>query len=387
MTFLFGAPPGQQGIGLGRLRVLLALSTIAFGPAWLGLFRESEDHRFASLTHKAQDPENEKDPARQRQNSVKDRIQSPVLVIIWAGIFAQIVIFAVCVARLSGQTSIRAAEFCGFPNVSMTPAVVTAWCLLSLILPWFMPLMPFFMVWAWKTDPVTSWRQHVRNKKITGLIGKVTYLGYTSALCGLTERFLREDPTSLISGNQEQQWTFGQILSMVLLFPIFTGIVKHWGKMPWYPIPEFQPSHSRLTLYSHLLLNCISSFSRLIIDHGRWANLRKFIRLSDTTFLYKEHALWIDAATSSSERNQRRKTICKIRGEIRAFIEANHKSNGSTHDVVDLEEQVIKPSSLLYMDSALHVLNPEEPVHIIRKVKSFPCMTFPNPAKISTQSK
>src|SRR5271170_2472593 len=53
LLFLFGAPVGQNLIGLGRLRVVLALSTIAYGPGFLSLYRETEQHRFAPLMRKA----------------------------------------------------------------------------------------------------------------------------------------------------------------------------------------------------------------------------------------------------------------------------------------------------------------------------------------------
>jgi hypothetical protein len=55
----------------------------------------------------------------------------------------------------------------------------------------------------------------------------------------------------------------------------------------------------------------------LIVDSGRWTNLREFVRLSETAFLYKEHVLWIEAGKTPSEIKQRRK---KIWGEIRVYV-------------------------------------------------------------------
>jgi hypothetical protein len=164
---------------------------------------------------------------------------------------------------LTGQRTINAAEFCGFADVAMSPVESFGWCVLALILPFFMPFFPFLMIGMFKTHPVWAWRKHVRNKQITGYIGKATYWGYTGALCGLTERYIRSDPTILIPDNQEVQWSFGQILSIMMLIPIFVELFRHMAKMPWYPIPEFQPSNSRLTFYLHLFLDCSSRFDNV----------------------------------------------------------------------------------------------------------------------------
>jgi hypothetical protein len=261
LLFLFGAPLGQNVIGLGRLRVVLALSTIAYGPGFLCLFRSSEWHRFAPLTHKAEEQKPEKDPKLKANARIADLPFYPAILIVWTGIFASGILFAVCVSRLSGTKVIEAAEFCGFANIPMTPAESLGWCVLSLLIPWTMPFFPYFMIWIWKSDPVMSWRRHVRKKEATSIIGKAAYGGYTSTLCALTDRYISSDPSSFAPGDDELQWSFGQILSIVILFPIFVSICTHLGKMPSYPMPDFQPSDSRLTLYLKLIGNCMISIS------------------------------------------------------------------------------------------------------------------------------
>jgi hypothetical protein len=104
---------------------------------------------------------------------------------------------------------------------------------------------------------VDSWQRHVRKRNITVLVGVCIYWGYTIALCVLTEQFILSDPARLLPNNEEQQWTFGQILAVVSLLAIAANISEHLGKMPWYPVPDFEPSNSRFTLYMHLLLDCI----------------------------------------------------------------------------------------------------------------------------------
>jgi hypothetical protein len=385
LLFLFDAPPGQNLIGLGRLRVLLALSTISLGPAYLYIYRDSEAHRFAPLSHAAEETRPEKDPVFKKRNRLYDIIMSPIYVLTVLGLVAEVVIFCVCVARLSGPTTVRAAQFCGFADVAMKPAEGLAWCILSLVFPFSMPFFPFFMIAVWKTDAITSWRQHVRNKRLTGFIGKAAYWGYASALCGLTERFIHGDPATLIPGNQELEWSFGQILAIIMLLPVFLSIFIHLGRMPWYPMPDFQPSNSRLTFYLQLLLNCTLSLGKLIVDSGRWKHLREFVRLSETAFLYKEHALWIEAGNTPSEIKQRRKKICKIRGEIRAYVLTGHRERLSD-ELDDLESKSnLLPAQLLYMDSVLHTLIPEEPATKVKKVKSFPSISLGIELKVSAQ--
>jgi hypothetical protein len=112
------------------------------------------------------------------------------------------------------------------------------------------------------------------------------------------------------------------------------------------------------------------------------------MRLSETAFIYKEHALWIEEGERTSVIKARRKLICKIRAQIREYIEVGDaKAVGTTDVVVDVEaKSIIKPSSLLYMDAALHTLTPPvESTKKIRKVQSFPCIAFPTGLTISVQ--
>jgi len=259
LLFLFGAPLGQNVIGLGRLRVVLALSTIAYGPGFLSIFRMTEIEKFAPLTQKAEEEKTKKDPRLKTNAKIKTILLSPTIVLVWAGIFSAGLLFAICVYRLSGTKVINAARFCGFPDVAMTPAESVGWCILSLVIPLTMPFFPILVIKISKSDPIMSWRRHVRNKEITSTIGKAAYWGYTSALCALTERYISSDPSTFVPGDNELQWSFGQILAIVMLFPILVGICNHLGKMPSYPIPDFQPSDSRLTLYLKLIANCMIS--------------------------------------------------------------------------------------------------------------------------------
>jgi hypothetical protein len=258
LVFIFGAPEGQPDIGLGRLRVVLALSTICYGPGFLNIYRICEHHRFAPLTYQAEEEKKEKDPALKANEHISSMLQIPAIVVVWAGLFAEIVLFCVCVAKLSGPTIAHAADFCGFSDIPLTAAESVGWCIIALGIPWGMWLFPYFMIAIFKSDTVYSWRLHVQKKTITAVVGKLAFWGYTAALCALTERFLREDPASYVPGNQEVVWTFGQILPLVLFFSLFVSVTVHVSKMPEYPIPDFQPSHSRFTLYFHLLTNCLS---------------------------------------------------------------------------------------------------------------------------------
>lgn len=269
MAFLFGTPNGQHLIGLGRLRVVLGLSAISYGPGFLNLYRSNESHRFAPLTYKAENLKTKNDPELHANDTISWLLLTPVIVIVWWGILAPAVLFGICVSRLSGSKVIKAAQFCGFEDVAMSPAESVLWCTLALVIPWSMPLFPFLMIAIWKSDPVTSWPRHMRKKSITGLTGKATYWGYTMALCGLTERYIWRDPSTRVPGDEELEWTFGQILAIVMLFPIFVSICKHLGKLPSYPVPEFQRSHSRLTLYLHLLFNCTCSNSNSTKSRSR----------------------------------------------------------------------------------------------------------------------
>jgi hypothetical protein len=62
---------------------------------------------------------------------------------------------------------------------------------------------------------------------------------------------------------------------------------------------------------------------------------------------------------------------------------------GAADVVVDVEaKSIIKPSSLLYMDAALHTLTPPvESRKKIRRAQSFPCIAFPTGLTISAQRK
>src|SRR5436305_9851933 len=113
-------------------------------------------------------------------------------------------------------------------------------------------------------------------------------------------------------------------------------------------------------------------------DHGGWENLRKFMRLSAVSFLHQEHEIWIQEGKTRLEIRERRKKICKVRAEIRAYVEKG-KAKGDTNLNVNFDVEVnrrYEASKFAYMDSALEALKPELPVKHIRKVKSFPC-TFP----------
>jgi len=255
LSFLFGAPNGENLVGLGRLRVVLSLSTISYGPGFLSIYRDSEEHRFAPLTHKIEENKTN-DPSNKANELIGNIIFSPIVILVYGGLIAEAILFGVCVSRLCGSGVVKAAHFCGFDNVAMTPAEAVGWCFLCFIIPWSMPFIPFFMIAIFKTDPVKTWRLHVRKKVITGVIGKIVFWAFTITLCALTERFLNEDPATFVPGNQEVQWTFGQILPMVLLIALFATLARHLGTMPSYPLPEYQPAHSRFTFYVHLLCNC-----------------------------------------------------------------------------------------------------------------------------------
>jgi hypothetical protein len=257
LIFLFGEPSGgPNSVGLGRLRVLLALSTISYGPGFLNIYRILEKERFAPLTTKAAERKIKEDPRLRANDHISMFFLTPIVLLAFSGFAAEAILFGVCVSRLSSQRVVTAAQFCGFSELAMSGGEAFGWCLLCLLIPWLMPFFPFLMIAVWKSDPVTSWRLHVRKKSITATVGKVIFWGLSVALCALTERFLSDDPASLLPGNQEQQWTFGQLLSVIMLLAIIFSIADHLSKLPSYPIPDFQPSNSRITLYVHLICNC-----------------------------------------------------------------------------------------------------------------------------------
>jgi len=111
--------------------------------------------------------------------------------------------------------------------------------------------------------------------------------------------------------------------------------------------------------------------------------LRKFERLSQTSFLNAEHELWIAEAKTEKEVKERRKAVVRARTEIRDYVEfgdteytdkKGKRAVRRTDTVIDMEASgVKKPSSLAYMTSLLDALKPQMPVKQVRKVKSDPC--------------
>ena len=67
LAFLYGAPPGQNPVGLGRLRVLLALSMIASGPGFLSVYRIEEEKLFSPLTAKSEEEKRKANPILRTQ--------------------------------------------------------------------------------------------------------------------------------------------------------------------------------------------------------------------------------------------------------------------------------------------------------------------------------
>jgi hypothetical protein len=100
------------------------------------------------------------------------------------------------------------------------------------------------------------------------------------------------------------------------------------------------------------------------------------MRLSKVTFLHDEQLLWVEEAKSEAEMKQRRKIVCKVRAEIREYIELGDIKEQSTNEiVVDSEaDPVFKPSSLKYIDSFMEALKLDLPHKKLKKAKSFPCM-------------
>jgi hypothetical protein len=368
LLFLFGSPSDEQVIGLGRLRVVLALSTISYGPGFLNTYREYEHDYYSPYWKKSEDDETNPDlKANERIGII---LLSPFGILGIAAVFAEVVLLGVCVSRLCGPKVVRAAQFCGFETIAMTPAEAAGWTILAVVIPWALPFVPYIVAKTFKTDPVYSWRQHVRNKQAVATFGKIAFWGYTASLCGLAERFIHADPATYVPGNEELEWTFGQILPLVMTFPLVGEMAVHLGQLPKYPLPEYQPAHSRLTFYFHLLYNCNTSFKFLLmVDHGMWANLRKFMRLSKTTFLHGEHKVWIQGATSVEKSMERRRTIGKVRVEILNYIEGAARSREQKPH--PKEHFGVGKSELRYMDSVVEVLTLDAP-KTLRKAKSFP---------------
>ena len=104
------------------------------------------------------------------------------------------------------------------------------------------------------------------------------------------------------------------------------------------------------------------------------------MRLSQVTFLHQEHGLWIQKGKTETAEEiiERRKEICKVRSEIREYVEARNPKRVTALFVnEDIEaKSVYKVSSFAYMDSALDALKSELPTKRIRKIKSFPCITL-----------
>ena len=98
------------------------------------------------------------------------------------------------------------------------------------------------------------------------------------------------------------------------------------------------------------------------------------MRLSHVTFLHQEHILWVDEATSEAEMNRRRKIVCKVRAEMREYVELGDTKRWSQNEVsVDSETgPAFKPTSLKYMESFVEALRADVPRKQFRKAKSFP---------------
>ena len=153
----------------------------------------------------------------------------PALMVI-AGLVAEVILFAVWVSRLTKHTTIVAANFCGFPAIGMGPAEAVAWYLVALVIPFSIPFVPHLIVKVWKTDAVRSWRTHVRLKALISLGGIVIYWGFTLSLCIMTEICIRQDPSDFARPD-ESQWTFGQILAVMLLFSVVVSVASHLSNL------------------------------------------------------------------------------------------------------------------------------------------------------------
>src|SRR5580704_13528945 len=112
LAFLFGSPNGTTTIGLGRLRVLLALTAIGYAPGFFTLYRIYERDHFSPLTRKKEEQELKEDK-RKANDDIAMLLSSPIYVFVYLGIFAQLIIFGVCIARLSNRTVVEATRFCG----------------------------------------------------------------------------------------------------------------------------------------------------------------------------------------------------------------------------------------------------------------------------------
>ena len=122
MAFLFSAPNGQHLIGLGRLRVVLGLLTISYGPGFSICIVAMKAIEFAPLTYKAEALKTKNDPALHANDTISLVILTPALLVVWWGILAPALLFGICVSRLSGPRVINAAHFCGFEDVAMSQA-------------------------------------------------------------------------------------------------------------------------------------------------------------------------------------------------------------------------------------------------------------------------
>jgi hypothetical protein len=90
--------------------------------------------------------------------------------------------------------------------------------------------------------------------------------------------------------------------------------------------------------------------------------------------------LWIDQATTESERIQRRKKACQVTAEIQRYVEEGEVgTNGKIDSTIDAESKSSDKTSaaLAYMDLFLEALRPKEPPKKIRKAKSAPCILSP----------
>jgi hypothetical protein len=232
------------------------LTAISVAPAFLNFYRMSEMHRFAPLANEDEKSRKKKDRSLKANDDIVSWLAMPVAILVLGSFVAQITLFVVCVVRLSSHQTIRAAEFCGFGQVTLTAAQSVQWSILAFFIPWLTPFLPFLMVAIWKTNASTSWQSHVRNKNLTSNLGKFIFWGYAITLCVIIEQFILNDPSRLLPDDEEVEWSFGQILAVVTLAPLINTISSHLGELPTYPIPAFEPSHSRLTLYLHLISHC-----------------------------------------------------------------------------------------------------------------------------------
>ena len=112
-----------------------------------------------------------------------------------------------------------------------------------------------------------------------------------------------------------------------------------------------------------------------LLDHGKWANLRVFKRLSHVTFLFEEQMFWIKKAETEDERRKRRMAVAKARHEIHQYVlygDSYQQDVKDWFDACNAEKETLKSADVKYMASLLEALGPEHPTKQVRRVKSFP---------------